>query len=603
MIFKAGGLGACYLRAIESFSDIYRTYRYGQNELTPFQSRYLFSLESRKPLISILAILQPDTSVRLLKKCIDSVSRQHYKNWEFILLGEHHRKTQKVCDFIKSTSQKDKRIRLHCNSPMTVGAQLNEGLKLASGQFIGFLGPHDELAPDALTWLVWTSGNHPDARWFYSDEDNVSILTGRHYTPNFKPDFSAEFLLSFMFTGNMSIYSADVLSKVDGFSERPDLDIFHDIALRLSEIVPTAEIVHIPRILYHRRQYKFWDNRKRCSQDESQTGCRTVSESLHRRNLKGKVASHKLYPNLYQIYLEPVQFPKVSILIPTRNGLDLLRKCVLSIRNHTRYPNYEIVIIDNMSDDPALHQYIRDEQSENNLNVIKYEKPFNHSDMNNMAVNSVQTDWVVLMNNDVEILSDRWLEQLVATAEIDKSIAVAGGLLLYPNGTVQHSGMLLGIRSIAGHAHKYMDPKDYGYFGRLQALQEYSGITSALSLVRKSAFIQVGGFNSVRYPISFNDVDLCIRLKQNGFRCIYNPMVRAIHHELKSRPITEDELVFRKRLAEDYYHILNNDPFYNLNLSLSNEQFCGFRTFPVEKQIPELSNLIQQSQDSWRIHK
>lgn len=594
IVLKAEGLRACYLRAIENFSDIYRTYRHGRNELTPFQSQYILSLECHKPVISILVVLQPDTSVRLIKKCINSVCRQHYENWEFILLGEHNGKPQKVlCDFIKSASQKCERIRLYYTPPMTLGARLNKGLKLASGKLITFLGPHDELAPDALTWLIWASNNHTDAHWFYSDEDRISA-TDRHYSPNFKPDFSAEFLLSFLFLGDMNIYSADILSKVSGFSERSDLDVYHDIALRLSEIVPSAEIIHIPRILYHRRQYKFGNNRKRGSKSESEIGCKTVREALNRRKLKGMVVSHELYPKLCRIALEPVQFPEVSILIPTRNCLELLRKCILSIRSHTRYVNYEIVVIDNMSDDPALHQYMRHEQAGNNLNVIRYEKPFNHSDMNNMAINSVHTNWIVLMNNDVEILSDRWLEQLVATAQIDDSIAAVGGLLLYPDGTVQHSGIVLGIRSVAGHAHKYMDPQDYGYFGRLKALQEYSGVTAALSLIRKSAFVQVGGFNSVRYPTSFNDVDLCIRFKQHGFRCIYNPMVRAIHYELKTRPITKDEMVFRQRLAEDYYRILNNDPFYNPNLSLSNEQFRGFREFPVECQIPELSNLTQQ---------
>jgi GT2 family glycosyltransferase/glycosyltransferase involved in cell wall biosynthesis len=593
-VFRAEGLRACYLGSIEKFSDTYSTYQYGQNELTPLQSQYLFSRQTGKPAVSFLAVVQPSTSVRWMQKCIRSVCRQHYNNWELVLLAEQNEKTQKICDLIKSASQKDKRIRLSYTSSMTPGAQLNEGLKRAGGEFICVLRPHDELAPDALTWLVWTSCDHPNARWFYSDEDKVSSLTGRCYEPNFKPDFSAEYLLSCMFTGNMSVYSTKVLSQIHGFSESRDLDVFHDIALRLSEIVPTAEIIHIPRVLYHQRQDPFWINRNRGLNLESESGRRTVQEAMNRRNLKGKVISHASCPKLFQIELEPVQFPKVSILIPTRNNLDLLKTCILSIRNRTQYPDYEIVVIDNLSDDPALLHYLCHEQSEHHLRVIRYEKPFNHSEMNNIAVNEVCSDWVVLMNNDIEIVSDRWLEQLVATAQSDTAIGAVGGLLFYPGGNVQHGGILMGIRGIAGHAHKYMDPEGSGYFGRLHALQEYSGVTAALSLIRKSAFTQIGGFNSVRYPTSFNDVDLCIRLKQNGFRCIYNPMVCAIHHELKSRAITKDELVFRQRLAQDHSRSLNNDPFYNPNLSLSNEQFRGFRKFSVEDQIPELKNFIQE---------
>jgi GT2 family glycosyltransferase len=240
--------------------------------------------------------------------------------------------------------------------------------------------------------------------------------------------------------------------------------------------------------------------------------------------------------------------------------------------------------------------YIKKEESEGKIKVLHYDKPFNHSEMNNIAVVSVDSEFVVFMNNDIEIISDEWLEQLVATIQMDESIAVVGCLLLYENRTVQHGGMILGIDHIAGHAHKYLDSKDTGYFGRLHALQEFSGVTAALSLIKKSVFIQVGGFNSERYPTSFNDVDLCIRLRQHGFRCVYNPMVRSIHHECKTRPITEDELIFRKRLAEDHCHMLNNDPFYNLNLSLDNEQFHGFRPFPIEEQIPELCHVKKQPQ-------
>jgi len=594
MVFKAEGLRVCYLRAIENFSDIYRTYRHDRNELTPFQSQYILSLERRKPVISILTVLQPDTSVRLLKKCIDSVSRQHYENWELILLGEHNEKIQTVCNFIKAASQKDKRVRLYCTAPMTVGARLNEGIKLAAGEFIGFLGPQDELAPDALTWLIWVSNNHPDAHWFYSDEDRISAVIGRYHTPNFKPDFSTEFLLSQMYTGRFCVYSADMLLRTGGFSEAAECDPYHELALRLAEIVPSKTVIHIPRVLYHWRDYGFFNSSNVGGDCNPAAACNTVSQSLKRRNIKGQVTSHALCRSLYRIALEPTQFPKVSIIIPTKNAFSLIKMCIDSVRKFTNYPNYEIVIVNNASDDTNLLEYFKKEQAENGIKVINYEKPFNYSEMNNMAIDLVHSDWVVLMNNDVEIISERWLEQLVATAQIDESIASVGGLLLYPNGTVQHGGIILGIRGIAGHAHKYMTLDVPGYCGRLHALQGYSGVTAALSLIRKSAFIQVGGFNSVKYPTSFNDVDLCIRLGKAGFRCIYNPIVRAIHHESKTRPITTDEFIFRKRLATDYAEILRNDPFYNPNLSLSNEQFNGYREFPVEYQIPELSNLTQQ---------
>ncbi len=584
--YKAGGLHACFIRAIDSFSDINRTYRPCQNELTSLQSEYLFSQCSRKPLISILLPLSDATSSNYLKKSIISVQSQHYKNFELIFVQQNDCLQPKTKQLVEATIRNDNRFYL-CHSPLkTPGARLNCGLKKAMGQFTTFLNPYDELSPDALSWFTWTLNTHPNAVWFYSDEDRISSR-GKFSSPNFKPDFSAELLLSFMFTDNMSIYSADILSKINGFTENSDLDIYHDIALRLSEIILPEKIIHIPRILYHRRRSGLLaENRS-----APKTGSKAVWKAMARRSLKGQVATHKLCPTLYQIKFEPVSTPKVSILIPTRNCLELLRRCILLLRNHTHYANYEIVIIDNRSNDPALHQYLRHEQSKNLFNVISYDKPFNHSDMNNLAVRSVDSDFVVFMNDDIEIVSNNWLEQFVATMQLDKSIANVGALLLYPDGIVQHGGMIMGIKGIAGHAHKYMRTKTLGYNKRLFALQELSGVTSAFSFVRTSAFKEISGYNAERYPTSFNDVDLCIRLRKYGFRCIYNPMVRAIHHESRTRPITKDEFVFRRRLTEDHSYILCRDPFYNPNLTLHNEQFKGFRPFPIEEQIPELANI------------
>ena len=586
--FKAGGLLACYLRVVENFSDIYRTYRPGQYELKYSQSRHIFALSNHKPLFSVFVVLRGVPPIKLMKKCIESVRSQHYDNWELVLLGQTINQPQELYGFIESISQQDKRVCYYNSAEKNLGARLNEGFKYAKGKFIGFLEQDDELTPDALTWLVWAVNAHPDVAWFYSDEDRISAVTGRCRTPNFKPDFSAEFLFSNFYTGHFCVYSADVLSQAGGFTEAVELDPYYDMALRLAKTQSSKTIIHIPRVLYHKRDYGLFNGSKSIKDSDSMAGCNAVRQSLKRRNLKGQVVPHTLCRTLYQITFEPTQFPKVCIIIPSKNNSAMLHKCLAALQNHTHYPDYEVIIIDNQSDDPDFHELVRREQ----VRVIRYDKPFNHSDMNNMAIESVHTDWVVLMNNDVEILSQRWLEQLVATSQIDESIAMVGGLLLYPNGTVQHSGMIMGIRGVAGHAHKYMKTNSVGYNGRLFALQQFTGVTAALSLMRVSAFRAVGGFNAIRYPTSYNDADLCIRLHKQGFRCIYNPMVRAVHYECRTRPITTDELVFRQRLSEDHTEILAADPFYNRNLTLKNEQFVGFRPFPVEMQIPQLRDCV-----------
>jgi GT2 family glycosyltransferase len=317
-------------------------------------------------------------------------------------------------------------------------------------------------------------------------------------------------------------------------------------------------------------------------------GRTAVEEALKRRGVKARVSSYPLCTTIYQMGFEPVRFPRVSIVIPTRNAMGLLRKCVESIRSHTSYPNYEILVIDNMSDDSDIIEYLEKETSLNRLKVVRYDRPFNHSEMNNLVVAGINSEFVVLMNNDIEVLSEKWLEQLLGVTELDKKIAMVGCMLLYPMGLVQHGGIVLGLLGAAGHAHKGARPDEPGYLGRLQTLQEFSGVTAAMALIRRDSFLAVGGFNAERYPNVYNDVDLCIRLRKAGNRCIYNPMVRAIHHESKTRPITAEALRSRNRIIADYGPILFNDPFYNPNLSLNSELFAGYREFPVEEQIPQL---------------
>jgi GT2 family glycosyltransferase len=526
-----------------------------------------------------------------LEKCICSVVCQHYRNWELILVDDDSRRDE-IKQYMNMWAMRDNRIHVHClEKNCGIAGATNFGIKQARGEFIGFLDHDDELTPDALTWVVWALNKHPDALWFYSDEDKISP-SGEYHAPHFKPDFSPELLLSNMYTCHFSVYSARILNEVGGIRQGFEGSQDHDLALRISEIVQKDQVVHIPRIIYHWRAIP---GSAALSINEKpiapKSGRKAVEEALKRRNLKGYVKSNKLCPTLYQITLQPTSFPKVSIIIPTKNSLSILKKCLNSLRNHTNYPNYEIVVIDNQSNAKSFLKFITEEQSKGLIKVIKYDKPFNHSDMNNITIKNTDSDFVVFMNNDIEIISDNWLEQFVATINIDKFVACVGALLLYPNGMVQHGGIVLGINGTAGHAHKYMYGKDLGYNCRLHALQETSGVTAALMFVRSSAFKHIGGFNSDRYPVLYNDVDLCIRFRQRGFRCLYNPMVKAIHYESRTRLITTKELIYRDRLRQDYPETLNRDPFYNPNLSLDNEQFKGYRPFPIEEELLELSTI------------
>jgi len=590
--YKFGGVRLCWHRAIERFGISRGNFRYeaSRNQLSRPQSEYVISNCPNKPLFSIIVPVHKVAS-KWLDKCIRSVVNQHYTNWELILVDDASQR-QNLRRLMDKWASEDKRIQVYyLEENSGIAGATNFGIKQAKGKFIGFLDHDDELTPDALTWVTWALNKNPDALWFYSDEDLIT-KTGKCHSPHFKPDFSPELLLSNMYTCHFSVYSADILNAIGGLQYGLDGSQDHDLALRLSEIVPREKIIHIPRVLYHWRQIPTSAaSGVEAKPEAAPAGRKAVAEALKRRNLKGNVTSYGLCPTIYKIEFEPSEFPKASIIIPTKNGLSLIRKCIESARKYTNYPNFEIIVVNNASDDLNFLKYIKEEESKNKIKTIFYDKPFNHSEMNNIAVKATDSEFVIFMNNDIEITSEKWLEQLIAVTELDESIAVVGGVLLYPNGMVQHGGMILGLYGTAGHAHKYVYSGLPGYLGRLHTIQEMSGITAALALVRRSCFEDIGGFDSKRYPTLYNDVDMCVRLRKRGYRCIYNPMVRAIHYESKTRSVNSEDLVYKQRLASDYAEMLNTEPFYNPNLALNNEQFHGYRAFPVEDQIPELANI------------
>ena len=589
--YQYGGLGLCWHRAVDKFSSTHINYDHKCNQLSLGQSEFLFKNLKNRPLISIITPVYK-VEIKWLEKCVESVFGQHYENWELILVDDAS-ESDSIKQVMKSWASRDKRIKAHYLSQNSgIAVATNYGIKHANGDFIGFLDHDDELTPDALTWMVWAMNKNPQALWFYSDEDKIS-KNGKCHTPYFKPDFSPELLLSNMFTCHFSIYSSEIIMKVNGLRKGFDGSQDHDLALRISEIVPQDKVIHIPRILYH---WRIIPGSSAMSIEEKpkapEAGRKAVRDALERRNIKGIVTSNKICPTLYQIELQPQSYPDVTIIIPTKNSLNLMKKCLDSIRVHTKYPNYNILVIDNLSDDKEFLGYIHEQETKGHLKVMKYNKPFNHSDMNNIAVQSVSSELVVFMNNDIEIISDNWLEQLVATVSLDDNVACAGCLLLYNNMTVQHGGIILGLTDPAGHAHKHLSSESLGYYGRLYTIQQMTGVTAAFMIIKKSVFEKIGGFRADRYPTSYNDVDLCMRLNNEGFRCLYNPMVQAFHYESKTRSVGPEEIKSSQNIRDDYSEIMDSDPFYNPNLILGSEQFHGFRPFPVEKQIPELKDLL-----------
>ncbi len=552
------------------------------NQLTPEDAERLLEALELQPRISLIVPVYR-IEPRWLDLCIGSVVNQSYPNWELVLVDDGSGE-RALSELMTAWAARDERIRLvPLGENRNISGATNAGIEHATGEFIGFLDHDDELTPDALAWIVAYHNRRPEARWFYSDEVIVNP-EGQCLNLHLKPDFSPEFLLSAMYTCHLSVYAADLIRETGGMRLGFEGSQDHDLALRISETVRRDQVVHIPRVLYRWRAVESSTAADvDCKPHALVAGRRAVKEALARRGIRGQVRPSPYCSSMYEIHLQPQRFPAVSIIIPTKNGLADLKTCLDSLHKKTRYPDYEVIVIDNQSDDPKLLAYLEQEQQAGRLRVLPYPEPFNHSDMNNQAVAACDSEYVVFMNNDVELISEAWLETLVAAAELDRSIAGVGAKLLYPDNAVQHAGLLLGICGLAGHAHRFAEDDDPGYLCRANLLNEFSGATAALLLMRKSAFREVGGFDEALFPTSFNDVDLWIRLGKAGYRCLYNPFVKAYHYESKTRktpPPTEAE--YENRLKEKWKTELASDRFYNPNLGLDNELFFNHRPYPID---------------------
>ena len=545
------------------------------------QAEQVHEVLDRQPRFSIvIPVYKVDP--KWLELCIGSVANQYYPNWEAILVDDCSHDPA-LTTLMANWCRRDSRFRLlELKENLNISGATNAGIEAATGELIGFLDHDDELTPDALTWFAASQSEHPDAKWFYSDEAIIHP-DGRCKNLHLKPDYSPEFLLAAMYPCHFSVYDADLLKSVGGLRLGFEGAQDYDLALRVSETVERDQVVHIPRVLYHWRAIETSTARDVEVKPLAQkAGLNAVEEALSRRGIQGKVKPSGNCASMFEIALTPRNTPKVTIIIPTRNGFEDLQTCLCSLREKTRYPNCEVVVIDNQSDDPQLLSFLKSEETAGRLRVQNFDRPFNHSEMNNLAARASDAEYVVFMNNDVELITEDWLETLVATVELDGSIAGVGAKLLYPDGTMQHGGLILGIGGLAGHAHRFAEDGEPGYLNRACLLNEFSGATAAMLLVRRSAFLEVGGFDADEFPTSFNDVDLWIRLRKAGHRCLYNPLVKAFHYESKSRRTpSELETEYENRLKSRWKTELECDRFYNPNLGLDNELFFSHRPFPL----------------------
>ncbi len=530
---------------------------------------------SQRPLISVL-LPTYNTPERWLARAIESVRAQTYPYWE-LCIADDASTADHVRLVLEDYVRRDGRIKVTFRKENGhISAASNSALALATGEFISLLDHDDELAPTALAEVVSLLARAPGTDLVYSDEDKIDEH-GVRYAPYFKPDFLPDLLTGQNYLSHLTTIRASQVREVGGFRAGYEGSQDWDLFLRVVEHSAPERIRHIPKVLYHWRSVQGSTARGATEKNYAEEAAeRALGDHFERLGLK---VSLEAVPGHHWrvVYPLPAQPPLVSIVIPTKNQQHLLRICIGSIFAKTTYPAFEIVVVNNRSDDPATLAYFQ-EVAALNVRVVDYDAPFNYSAINNFAVRHTRGEVLCLLNNDIEVISPAWLEEMVSQARRPE-IGAVGAMLYYPNDTVQHAGCVLGIGGVANHAFLGLPRGAHGYMNRARLTQNYSAVTAACLAIRRSVYEQVGGFDAEHLAVAFNDIDFCLRVREAGYRNLWTPFAEFYHRESATRGYEDTPEKVARFNSEVAYmmsrwgELLRNDPAYNPNLSLQHEDF------------------------------
>lgn len=558
--------------AISSYKAYMKSHKMRHDELeTQRQTEFKKNIK-----ISIIVPLY-NTPEKFLHELIQSVQFQTYKNFEICLADGSTNEGAAVETICKRYAELDTRIvykKLEKNEG--IAGNTNAALKMAQGDFI-FLLDHDDLIPQNALFECMKAIEEQGADFIYSDEmvfedtvDNVQLI-------HFKPDFSPDTLRGHNYICHLCAFSKELQNKVGFFSNQHDGSQDYDMILRLTD--EAKKIVHIPKVLY------YW----RCHAGSvasdvmvkpycMDSAKKAIADHLERKGLKGKVVDSSIL-STYKVEYEIEGEPLISILIPSKDHIEDLEVCISSILTTSTYKNFEIIVIENNSTEPKTFDYynaitLRD----NRIKVVYYEGDFNYSSINNFGAKSAKGDYFLLLNNDVKIITPKWLEEMLMYAQRE-DVGATGSLLYYPDDTVQHAGLIMGIGKQAAHAHRHAVKGSGGYIHRLSIAQNLSGVTAACMMVKRKVFEELGGLDE-DFKVAYNDVDFCLRIRQAGYLIVFTPYAELYHYESKSRGYEDtpekkarferEAKLLRKRWGEV---IDKGDPYYNPGLTLDREDF------------------------------
>jgi glycosyltransferase involved in cell wall biosynthesis len=532
----------------------------------------------RRPVISVVMPVY-NTPDELLEKAIKSVVSQIYPHWELCIADDSSTQphVRTILDRYAASDPRIKVIYRPVNGHICEAS--NSALGLATGDFVALFDHDDALARTALYEVAAEIDAHPDAQFIYSDEDKIDT-EDRRFDPYFKPDWNPDLNSGQNYTSHLSVYRTELIRSLGGFRKGFEGSQDWDLFLRAIERIPSSAIRHIPRLLYHWRAVPGSTALQLAEKAYPLEAARSaLSEHFRRR---GEFVELVPVPGDHWRIKYPVPNPPpfVSLIIPTRNALKLVRQAIQSVLSLTDYPNYEIVVVDNESDDPETIAYLDGlvKGSNPRVRVIPYHAPFNYSAINNFAVRESGAQVVGLLNSDVEVIDKGWLTEMVSQA-CRPGIGAVGAMLYYPTNTVQHAGVILGLGGVAGHPYKEFPRGDQGQKNRLRLVQNYSAVTAACLVIQKDRYLEVGGLNEKDLSIAFNDVDLCCKLIKAGYRNVWTPYAELYHHESATRGTDNTPEKMARFQSEIEYMtntwgtLLMKDPAYNPNLTLVGEDF------------------------------
>lgn len=525
-----------------------------------------------QPKVSIIVPLY-NTPKDFLIEMIDSVKNQTYVNWELCLADGSDGDHDEVGEICKNYN--DERINYKkLEGNYGISKNTNEALAISTGEYIA-LFDHDDLLHPASLFEVVKAINEKKADFIYTDEATFMDELSNMFNPHFKPDFAIDNLRANNYICHFTVFSRNLYKEVGGFCSEYDGSQDFDMVLRLTEKAKC--IYHIPKILYYWRAHK---NSVAAGVGAKpyviEAAHKAIQSHLDRCNIKGTVQD-SVVPSMYKINYEILKESLVSIIIPNKDHIDDLEKCLKSIKDKTTYKNYEIIIVENNSEEESTFQYY-DKITNENIKVVKYDGIFNYSAINNLGFKNAKGEYIILLNNDVEVISEKWIEEMLMYCQ-RQDVGIVGAKLYYPDDTIQHAGLGLGLLTLAGHYHRHFPKQHPGYMGRLIYAHDVSAVTAACLMVKRSIYEEVDGLDET-FEVAFNDVDFCMKVRDKGYLIVFTPFAELYHYESKSRGL-DSEPEKRERFLGEISRfqkkwkneLENGDPYYNCNLSLEKEDF------------------------------